>query len=135
MPCCSYAFPSKLFSFKIKQIREHEQLSAHLSANSIGKGEGKIETEPIQASKQPASSASQLMKIPGGIDGRNLASAPSPLPSIPSFSPSRDFADKTEWRGEKKNRNWPRTDIGKRKPRWTGAGGVNSSKPQAGLMS
>ena len=84
--CCSYPFPFKLFNFKIKQIREHVQLSAHLSANSIGKGEGKIETEPIQPSKQPASSASQLMKIPGGIDGRNLASAP-PSP-LPHFLPS-----------------------------------------------
>ena len=101
MPCCSYAFPSKLFSFKIKQIREHEQLSAHLSANSIGKGEGKIETEPNQANQAAASSASQLMKIPGGIDGRNLASAPSPLPSIP-FPPQETLQTRRSGEGKRK---------------------------------
>ena len=76
-------------------------MNAHLSANSIGKGEGKIETEPIQASKQPASSASQLMKIPGGIDGRNLASAPSPLPSIP-FPPQETLQTRRSGEGKRK---------------------------------
>ena len=95
-------------NFKIKQIRQHEQLNAHLSANSIGKGGGKIETEPIQASEpssQPASSASQLMKIPGGIDGRNLASAPSsspsPLPSIP-FPPQETLQRRRSGEGKRK---------------------------------
>ena len=69
------------------------------------------------------------MKIPGGIDGRNLASAPSPLPSIP-FPPQETLQTRRSGGGKRK------IEIGRgrtlEKESLRGLEGVNSSKADAG---